>query len=68
MVNFEEVRKALEEALRAGYREQIDLVGAVDATYEFLEACAEDLSDDQVLTLRVMLAQAETQLGRYFGM
>ncbi len=67
-MNYEDVRMALEAALRAGHREQIELVGAVDATYEFLEAGGDELSDDQVVTLRILLAQAETQLGRYFGM
>jgi hypothetical protein len=65
---FAPIREALETALRAGWREQISLVRAVEEAYAFLDAAQDDLGDAEVMTLRILLAQAETQMGRYFGM
>ncbi len=65
--SYDEVYDGLKQALASGYKRQIALVGATEAAYELLEI-AEDLTDDQVVGLRVLLSQAETQLGRYFGM
>ncbi|MBU6430295.1 MAG: hypothetical protein KGR26_14870, partial [Cyanobacteria bacterium REEB65] len=59
---FQTVYEGLAAALAAGYRRQIDLVAATEAAYELLEQ-DDQLTDDQVLGLRVLLAQAETQLG-----
>ena len=67
MATYQEIYNALQAALSAGFRQQIALVGATESAYELLEV-NEDLTDEQILGLRVLLAQAETQLGRYFGM
>lgn len=67
MTTYQEIYDRLSEALAAGFRRQIDLVSATEAAYEALEE-NEELTDEQMLGLRVLLAQAETQLGRYFGM
>ncbi len=65
--SYDEVYEGLKQALAAGYKRQIALVAATEAAYELLEIAA-DLTDAQALSLRVLLSQAETQLGRYFGM
>lgn len=65
---YEQVLQNLEEALRQGHRQQVDLVGAMERTYAFLEENGHELDDQQVLSLRMLLAHAETQIGRYFGM
>lgn len=65
---YEEIVRDLEEALRLGHRRQVELVGSAERAYAYLEEAGQDLSDEQVLTLRVLLAQAETRIGRYFGM
>jgi hypothetical protein len=65
---YGEVYAILAEALRTGYRQQIELVQAVESSYSFLEEQEEDLNSEQVLSLRMLLSQAETLLGRYFGM
>ncbi|MBM3275636.1 MAG: hypothetical protein FJZ00_10815 [Candidatus Sericytochromatia bacterium] len=67
-MGYEDVRAALEAALRSGYREQIALVDATEAAYALLDEGDDELGEAEILTLRVLLAQAETQLGRYFGM
>jgi hypothetical protein len=67
-MGFDEVRSALEAALRSGHREQIALVGATEAAYALLDEGDDELGEAEALTLRILLAQAETQLGRYFGM
>ena len=67
MATYQEIYNSLQMALSAGFRQQIELVRATEAAYELIEE-SEDLTDEQMLGLRVLLAQAETQLGRYFGM
>lgn len=68
MNTYDEVVRDLEEALRMGHRRQVDLIGAAERAYAFLESAGDELADEQVLGLRMLLAQAETQIGRYFGM
>ena len=68
MSTYDEVLSGLEEALRLGHRRQVELVGATERAYAFLEDSAADLTDQETLALRMALAQAETQIGRYFGM
>ncbi len=68
MSTYDEVLRDLEAALRLGYREQMALVGSAERAYAFLEEQGETLGDQEVLSIRMLLAQAETQIGRYFGM
>jgi len=65
-VTFEVVYASLKEAIRLGPHQQIALVQAVDEAYALMEA--EELSDEQLLSLRVVISHAEGLIGRYFGM
>jgi hypothetical protein len=47
---------------------QLELLAATDAAFAFMNEADESLSDEEVLGLRVLLGQAQTILGRYFGM
>ena len=65
-MTFEVVYASLKEAIRLGPHQQIALVQAVDEAYALMEA--EELSDEQLLSLRVVISHAEGLIGRYFGM
>lgn len=65
-MSFATVYASLQEAIRLGPHQQIALVQAVDEAYALMDA--EELSDEQVLSLRVLIAHAEGLIGRYFGM
>lgn len=67
-MNPEQMYDALAEAIRRGPHEQQELVRVTEGAYAFLEEREADLRDDQILGLRILLAQAETLIGRYFGM
>lgn len=66
MIAYQHTYHALAEAIRQGPQRQIALVKAVDEAYALMHA--EDLTDEQVLGLKVLIAHAETMIGRYFGM
>lgn len=65
---FPTVYQTLLEALQKAPYEQLELLAVVDATYAFLEESGEALSDEDWVSAKVLLGQAETILGRYFGM
>lgn len=65
-MTFEAVYAGLNEAIRQGPHRQIELLKAVDEAYALLEV--EELTDEQVLSLRLLLSHAEGLIGRYFGM
>lgn len=65
---YREMYDALLEAINQGPHEQQQLVQRTDEAFAYLEAHDERLSAEEVLGLRVLLAQAETLIGRYFGM
>ena len=65
---YQTVYGALLDALKVSHDEQLALLAATDAAYAFLEAETPVLSDSQYLGLKVLLGEAETRLGRYFGM
>lgn len=60
--------QALNDAIRNGPHEQQELVRITEEAYAFLEETGEGLEGEAVLGLRILLAQAETLIGRYFGM
>ncbi|MNY38971.1 hypothetical protein D3C86_1736310 [compost metagenome] len=63
-----EMYDALLDAIEQGPFEQQQLVQRTDEAFAFIEAHDERMSAEDVLGLRVLLAQAETLIGRYFGM
>ena len=65
-MTYELVYQTLNDAIRLGPHQQIALVQAVDEAYALLED--ETLTDEQVLSLKVLIAHAEGLIGRYFGM
>jgi hypothetical protein len=65
-LNFETVYAALNEAIRLGPHQQIALVQAVDEAYALMDA--EELSEEQSLSLKLLISHAEGLIGRYFGM
>ncbi|MNK55953.1 hypothetical protein D3C87_749760 [compost metagenome] len=65
-MTFDMVYDTLKDAIRLGPHQQIALVQAVDEAYALMEA--EELSDEQVLSLRLLISHAEGLIGRYFGM
>jgi hypothetical protein len=65
-MTFDMVYETLQDAIRLGPHQQIALVQAVDEAYALMEA--EALSDEQVLSLRLLISHAEGLIGRYFGM
>lgn len=66
IMNFEIIHNTLKDAIRLGPHQQIALVAAVDAAYALMEA--EELTDEQLVSLKVLIAHAEGLIGRYFGM
>lgn len=62
------VRSALAAAIQSGPRAQAELVRITDETFLFMEHQQDVLQDEQLLELRILLAQAQTMIGRYFGM
>jgi hypothetical protein len=66
-VTFDEVVAELTEAIRVGYREQQELVRVTDLAFDYLAEHDATLANEQVMELRILLAQAETMIGRYFG-
>lgn len=65
-MTFDQAYRGLAEAIKLGPHQQIALVQAVDEAYALMEA--EELSDEQLLALRLLIAHAEGLIGRYFGM
>lgn len=68
MSAYTETYQRLLQAIQQGYHQQIDLVATMEEAYAFLEEDEAFLSDEEVLSLRILLKQAETMAGRYFGM
>lgn len=68
VADFEAALARLTAALRDAPHAQIALLEATDRLYAALEEGDEWLSDDQVLSGRLLIAQAEAILTRYFGM
>lgn len=66
-MSYQTMYDGLLEAIRTGYHEQQRLVQVTDATFAYLNEEEDRLSEDEVLGLRILLAQAETLIGRYFG-
>jgi len=65
-MTFDHVYRTLNEAIRLGPHQQIALVQAVDEAYALMDE--EPLTDEQLLSLKVLIAHAEGLIGRYFGM
>lgn len=65
-MTFDEVYQTLSEAIRLGPHQQIALVQAVDEAYALMDDAL--LTDEQVLSLRVLISHAESLIARYFGM
>ena len=65
---FKQMYDKLLGALEVSHAEQQALLQATDEAYAFLDAANESLTDEQYLAIKVMLGEAETRLGRYFGM
>lgn len=63
-----ELYAVLLEAIRQGPVEQQELVRITDEAYAFLEAQEDILGEEEILGLRVLIAQAESLIIRYFGM
>jgi hemerythrin-like domain-containing protein len=54
-------------AIKNGPFEQQALLKEVDLTYAYIDLEEEHINDEDLLTLKILLAQAETLLSRYFG-
>lgn len=67
-MTYPEIYAELLDAINQGPHEQQRLVQMTDTAYAFLEELDQDLEHDQVLGLRVLIAQAESLIVRYFGM
>lgn len=67
-MSYQAVYERLLLAINQGYHEQQRLVEVTDQTFAYLSEYEETMQEDEVLGLRVLLAQAETLIGRYFGM
>ncbi|MFN3429455.1 MAG: hypothetical protein ACK46X_05850 [Candidatus Sericytochromatia bacterium] len=66
--DFPQVYQTLLKALQNAPYEQLELLATTDATYAYLSEVGEELSDEDFLSARILLGEAETILGRYFGM
>ena len=66
--DYQRIYTDLANALKEGYHEQLALLRTTDATFAFIEEFEPQLSDDELLGLKVLLGQAEAILTRYFGM
>lgn len=58
---------ALKQAIAVAPGEQLALVQATDEAFEFLEVRGAQFTDEEVLELKLLLAHAQTLIGRYFG-
>lgn len=67
-MSYQTVYDRLLLAINQGYHEQQKLVEVTDSTFAYLNEYEETMPEDQIMGLRVLLAQAETLIGRYFGM
>ncbi len=67
-MSYQNVYDRLLQAINQGYHEQQKLVEVTDSTFAYLTEYEETMAEDQILSLRILLAEAETQIGRYFGM
>lgn len=67
-MSYQAIYDRLMSALKKGPYEQIALVQTMEEVYAFLEESDPLLSDEQILSLRILLKQGETQVGRYYGM
>ena len=65
---FQRMYEKLLGALEVSHAEQQALLQATDEAYVFLDEANESLTDEQYLAIKVVLGEAETRLGRYFGM
>jgi hypothetical protein len=65
---FPAIYQALLKALQNAPYEQLELLQQTDITYAFIEEAGDDLSDEDLLSAKILLGEAETILGRYFGM
>lgn len=55
-------------AIEQGFHEQQKLVQITDETFAYIAEYEDTLPEEDILGLRILLAQAETMIGRYFGM
>lgn len=67
-MSYQDMYEALLEAIQQGPHRQQELVRATEEAYAYLEELGAELEGEQVLGIRILLAQAETLIGRYFGM
>lgn len=67
-MTYQEIYAAMLEAIQRGPDEQQELVRLTDETYAFLEIQEDKLSEAEILSLRMLTAQAESMIVRYFGM
>lgn len=67
-MSYQAVYERLLLAINQGYHEQQKLVEVTDSTFAYLNEYEDTMAEEEILGLRVLLAQAETLIGRYFGM
>lgn len=67
-MSYHDLYAAMLEAIRQGPVEQQQLVRITDEAYAFLESREDTLGEGEILGLRVLIAQAESLIIRYFGM
>lgn len=67
-MSYQDVYDRLLQAIEQGHHEQQMLVQVTDSTFAYISEYEDTMPEDQVLGLRILLAQAETLIGRYFGM
>ncbi|HBN07591.1 MAG TPA: hypothetical protein DD435_02740 [Cyanobacteria bacterium UBA8530] len=68
MSSYQNAYQRLLAAIQKGHDNQIPLLAAMEEAYAFLDENEEQLSDEEFLSLRILLKQGETMAGRYFGM
>lgn len=67
-MSYQDVYDQLLQAIEEGYHEQQRLVQVTDSAFAYISEYEDTMPEDEVLGLRILLAQAETLIGRYFGM
>lgn len=66
--DYESIYNRLLQALKESPDEQQALLRMTDEAFAFLDEAGEALTDEQYLSIKVLLGEAETRLARYFGM
>ncbi|HEY9856747.1 MAG TPA: hypothetical protein V6D05_13470 [Stenomitos sp.] len=67
-MSYQAVYDRLLLAINQGPHEQQKLVEVTDSTFAYLNEYEDTMPEDEILGLRILLAQAQTLIGRYFGM